>query len=127
MMGDFSHYHILINSSRLLSCHEAYPFRYLNDVKNAPKERSKLSLEAANLLPFLNSLRDQVENASPNDPWVESVLELGGPTGPLELFKLTMEQLTGKLKVESPMFRMDKYVVPSSSTADLLNATMHFS
>ena len=102
-------------------------FRYLNDVKNAPKERSKLSLEAASLLPLLNSLRDQVENASPNDPWIESVLELGGTTGPLELFKRTMEQLKRKLKVESPMFRMGKYVVSSSSIATLLCATMHFS
>ena len=62
---------------------KAYHFRYLNDVKNAPKERARLSLEAANLLPLLNSLRDQVENASPNDPWIASVVELGGLAGPL--------------------------------------------
>ena len=102
-------------------------FRYLNDVKNAPKERSKLSLEAANLLPLLNSLRDQVENASPNDPWIESVLELGGTTGPLELFKRTMEQLKRKLKVESPMLRMGKYVLFCSTIVDLFCATMHLS
>ena len=126
-MADLRYYNIIIDFSRLLSCHEAYHFRYLNDVKNAPKERSKLSLEAANLLPLLNSLRDQVENASPNDPWIESVLELGGTTGPLELFKRTMEQLKRKLKVESPMLRMGKYVGSSSSIADLCCATMSFS
>lgn len=85
--------------------------RYLNDVKNAPKERAQLSLEAANLLPLLNTLRDQVENADPNDPWIESVLELGGPGGPggpLELFKRTMDQLKRKLKTESPMLRLGK-------------------
>jgi len=82
--------------------------RYLNDVKNAPKERAQLALEAANLLPLLNTLRDQVENADPNDPWIESVLELGGPGGPLELFKRTMDQLKRKLKTESPMLRLGK-------------------
>ena len=102
-------------------------FRYLNDVKNAPKERSELSSEAANLLPLLNSLRDQVENAPRNDPWIESVLEFGGPVGPLELFKRTMEQLQKKLKVKSPMSSTGKYVVSSSSIADHLNATTHFS
>ena len=127
MTTDLPCYHAFVDSSRLLSCDEAYRFRYLNDVKNASKERSKLLEEAANLLPLLNSLRDQVENASPNDPWMESVLELGGPAGPLELFKRSMEQLQRKLKVESPMSRMGKYVMSSSSTADLLCGTMHFS
>jgi len=82
--------------------------RYLNDVKNAPKERAKLSLEAANLLPLLDTLRDQVENADPNDPWIESVLELGGSGGPLDLFRQTMDQLKQKLKTESPMSRLGK-------------------
>ena len=95
--------------------------------KTHQKERSKLSVEAANLLPLLNSLRDQVENATPNDPWIESVLELCGPAGPLELFKRTMEQLKNKLKVEFPMLRMGKYVVSCSSIAETLCDSMHFS
>ena len=108
LMTDVPYDDIIIGFNRRLRCYEAYHSRYLNDVKNAPKERAKLSLEAANLLPLLNSLRDQVENASPNDPWIESIVELGGPAGPLELFKRTMEQLKRKLKVESPMLRMGK-------------------
>lgn len=107
-MTDVPYDNIFIDINLRLLCYKAHRFRYLNDVKNAPKERAKLSLEAANLLPLLNSLRDQVENASPNDPWIASVVELGGPAGPLEFFKRTMEQLKRKLKVESPMLRMGK-------------------
>ena len=47
--------------------------------------------------------------------------------GPLELFKRTMEQLKRKLKVESPMLRMGKYVVSCSNIADSFCDTMHFS
>ncbi|KAK3178595.1 hypothetical protein OEA41_000732 [Lepraria neglecta] len=94
-------------------------YKYLNHVKNAPKERAKLSLEAANLLPLLNSLRDQVENASAEESWIESVLELGGPTGPLELFRRTMEQLKRKLKTESPMHRMGKHLVWTLDKEDI--------
>ena len=72
-------------------------------------------------------MRDQVENASPDDPWIESVLEFGGPSGPLELFEQTVEQLKKKLKLESPMLSLGKYVASCSSIADSLFDTMHFS
>lgn len=70
---------------------------YLNDVRDAPKERAKLSQEIQSLLVLLTELRTRVEAAKPDDPWFASVRSLGTPTGPLAQLRDAMNELTGKL------------------------------
>ena len=75
--------------------------KYLNNVKDAPKDRATLAREAANLLALLMDLRCRVEEAESTDPWFTGVRSLGVKGGPLDQFKEAMEELARKLKPES--------------------------
>ncbi len=79
----------------------AQTIQYLNDVKDAPKDRAKIAQEASNLLVLLTSLRYRLDDASPTDPWFARLLTLGGPGGPLEQYGNTMEELAVKLRAKS--------------------------
>jgi hypothetical protein len=72
--------------------------KYVSEVKDAPKERETLSLEAANLMPLLMALKQRVDTASGNDPWFLSVYSLGVVGGPIPLLQAAMEALSVRLK-----------------------------
>ena len=72
--------------------------KYVDEIKDAPKERASLASEAANLMPLLMALKQRVGTSSSTDPWFSSVKLLGLPGGPLTELQLSMEQLGGKLK-----------------------------
>ena len=73
--------------------------KYVDEIKDAPKERASLASEAANLVPLLMTLKLRVETSSSTDPWFSSVNSLGLPGGPLAELQVLMEQLGGKLKL----------------------------
>ncbi|KAI9764108.1 MAG: hypothetical protein M1840_008668 [Geoglossum simile] len=75
--------------------------KYLNDVKDAPKDRAKLAREATSLLVLLTELRYMVEEAKSTDPWFAGIRSLGVKMGPLEQFKEEMEDLAKKLEPQS--------------------------
>jgi hypothetical protein len=71
---------------------------YLNDVKDAPKERAKLASEVACLYPLLIQLKYRVDDAAAGDKWSESTLKLlGGSNGPLDQFGKALAELARKL------------------------------
>lgn len=70
---------------------------YLNDVKDAPKDRAKLAREATNLLSLFTELRYRVEETTSTDPWFAGLRSLGGEGGPLMEFKNAMEAVVHKL------------------------------
>ena len=95
-------------------------YQYLNDVKDAPRERSTLGREALSLLVLLQDLRDRVENTKDDqDPWFAGVQSLGAPGGPLDQFKACMDPLATKLapsskglaKLRALIWRLDKNAV----------------
>ena len=71
-------------------------FGYLNDVKDAPKDREKCAIEAANLNSLLTTLRFRLEGSS-NTPWYTTVRALGVENGPLDQFKQALQQLQTKM------------------------------
>ena len=71
--------------------------KYVDEVKDPPKERASLAVETANLVPLLMTLKHRVESSSSTDPWFFSVRSLGMPGGPLTELQVLMEQLEGKL------------------------------
>ncbi|KAI9774337.1 MAG: hypothetical protein M1840_004231 [Geoglossum simile] len=76
--------------------------KYLNDVKDALRDRATLAREVTSLLPLLTDLRYKVEEASStHDPWFAGVRTLGVEGGPLDQLKDTMVDLTKKLKPET--------------------------
>ncbi|KAH0534081.1 hypothetical protein FGG08_007315 [Glutinoglossum americanum] len=82
--------------------------KYLNDVKEAPKDRARLAREATSLLALLIDLRYRVEEAESTDPWFAGVCSLGVEGGPLEQFKKAIEELAEKLKPEGGMRKFGK-------------------
>ena len=80
--------------------------KYLNDVKDAPKDRSRLALEATSLLMLLTDLRYRVEEVGASDLRLTAVASLGVEKGPLEQFKDAMETLIRKLKPKTGMEKL---------------------
>lgn len=70
---------------------------YFNDIKDAPKDRAKLSREAGGLLALLIDLRYRVEETTSTNPWFAGLRSLGGERGPLMDFKHAMEEIADKL------------------------------
>ena len=82
--------------------------KYLNDVKNAPKDRATLAREATSLLALLTDLRYRLEEAKSTDPWFTGVRSLGVEGGPLDQFKEVMEELARKLKSEGGIKKLGR-------------------
>jgi hypothetical protein len=70
---------------------------YLNDVKDASKDRAQCAIEAANVYNLLTNLRYRLEtgNAS-QQPWYNAVRALAVEKGPLDQFKQVLEMLQAK-------------------------------
>lgn len=76
---------------------------YLNDVKDASKDRAKCAIEAANLNSLLTALRFRLEEGSPGTPWYTALQALAIENGPLDQFKQALEQLQRKMTGGSKM------------------------
>ena len=70
---------------------------YLNDVKDASKDRAKCAIEAANLHSLLTTLRFRLEEGSLDISWYTAVQALGIKGGPLDQFAQALEQLQTKM------------------------------
>ena len=66
---------------------------YLNNVKDASKDRTKCAVEASNLHSLLLSLRFRLEEGSADKPWYTAVRALAVKNGPLDQFKQALELL----------------------------------
>lgn len=77
--------------------------QYLNEVKGSLNKNRMLAFKAAKLLVLLTDLKNREEEAELNrdDPWYSGIRELGGESGPLELFKRSLDVLASKLKPSS--------------------------
>jgi hypothetical protein len=71
---------------------------YLNDVKNAPKERAMVAQEASLLLALLTNLRYRLDDTHDTNPWIQGLLTLGMANGPLDQFREVLEALAARLK-----------------------------
>jgi hypothetical protein len=73
---------------------------YLSAVKNAPKECRKLLIEVSNSITLLLKLKDLSES-SPTDPWSAEVQAFAVKDGPLDQYKLVLENLIAKVKPQT--------------------------
>ncbi len=75
--------------------------KFLNDVKDAPKDRARLALESSSLLALLTDLRFRIEEAKlTDDPWFANIRSLGEEGVLLKQFNGAIEELEKKLKLE---------------------------
>ncbi|KAF2686652.1 hypothetical protein K458DRAFT_297429 [Lentithecium fluviatile CBS 122367] len=70
---------------------------YLNNVKDAPKDRTQCAVEMLNLCSLLYKLRDHVEQSDPTQPWCFAIHDLAAKNGPLDQFKRALETLQTKI------------------------------
>lgn len=70
---------------------------YLNDVKDAPKDRDRCAIEASNLFNLLNNLKYRLEEAGENRSWYTAVRALAVAGGPFDQYKSALEQLQPKV------------------------------
>ena len=89
----------------------ATAIKYLNDVKDAPKDRATLAREGSSLLALFTDLRYRVEEADSTSAWFAGVRSLGVEGGPLDQFKDAMEGLARKLKPEAGIKKFGKTLI----------------
>ncbi|KAH7156643.1 hypothetical protein EDB81DRAFT_867642 [Dactylonectria macrodidyma] len=70
---------------------------YLNDVKEASKDRNQILLEISNTRGLLLSLKDLAERPSFDHTWDTALSKLAIPNGPLGQFKSALDQLARKM------------------------------
>ena len=82
---------------------------YLNDVKDAPKERENIALEANNIQALLMRLKYRLDNLQGLQlSWTAAVESLGEKHGPLEQFQATMESLAQSVKKDTGVKKLGK-------------------
>jgi hypothetical protein len=69
---------------------------YLNDVKDASKDRAQCEIELSNLYSLLVNLRCRLGEGSANQLWYRAVRALAVQEGPLDQFKQALEALQAK-------------------------------
>ncbi|PVH96165.1 hypothetical protein DM02DRAFT_535828 [Periconia macrospinosa] len=97
-MDPFSVVGIVANVGQLIAA-AATLIRGLNDIKNAPRDRARLTLECATLVAFLTQLRYAVEDlGGRSEPQLNGLHLLATNGGPLEQLTNTIEELADKVK-----------------------------
>ena len=84
---------------------------YLDDVKDASKDRAKCAVEAANLNSLLTALRFRLEEGDSNISWYTVVQTLATEDGPLDQFKQALEQLQSKIVSKGKMGKVGNALV----------------
>jgi len=74
---------------------------YLNDVKDAPKDRALCATESSNLFNLLNLLKYRLEEPDIDQTWYTAVRALAVKDGPFDQYKLALEQLRPNVTSES--------------------------
>lgn len=93
--------------------------RYLSDVKDAPKDRAKCGVEAANAHSLLMNLRFRLEDGSADTLWYTAVRALGVENGPLDQFKQALEELQNGLTDKGRLQRAGKALVWKFKKGDI--------
>jgi hypothetical protein len=70
---------------------------YLNDVKDASKDRAECAVETSSLYSLLLNLRFRLEGGDTSQPWYVAVRALAVENGPLDQFKHALETLQARM------------------------------
>ncbi|KAL9049918.1 MAG: hypothetical protein Q9162_006945 [Coniocarpon cinnabarinum] len=72
-------------------------FKYLRDVKDAPKECEKCKKEVLNNQILLSTLQGRLDEAQPDQPWFKQIQKLNEAEGPLCQYKQALEELWARI------------------------------
>ena len=93
--------------------------KYVNDVKDAPKDRATLAREGSSLLALFIDLRYRVEEADSTSSWFTGVRSLAVEGGPLDELKCVMEELARKLKPATGVKKFSKALIWTLDKKDI--------
>src|ERR1700712_5128873 len=79
---------------------------YLNDVKDAPKDRARCAIEASNFYNLLINLRYRLEEATADDPWYTAIRGLAVENGPLYQYRVLLVKLQSKIESKSGLEKL---------------------
>ncbi len=85
--------------------------QYLKDVKHGSSDRIRLRDELRNTTCLVQMLKDRIDDSDDGDLTPASIAWLGGPDGPIELFKRLLEDIVAKL---APQDRLRRLAQPFS-------------
>src|SRR5271154_5619744 len=74
--------------------------KYLNDIKDAPKECQQCATEASNLHSLLINLLYHLNQGQTGDRWYTAVRALNIENGPLDQYKQALEQLRSRVEIQ---------------------------
>ena len=74
--------------------------KYLNDAKDAPKDRAQLAQKVTNILVLLTQLRYRLEGADTKGAWYDGIRRLGIDNGPLQQLHRTMVSFAKNTRAE---------------------------
>ena len=73
--------------------------RYLNNIKNVPKECEQCMIEISNLQSLLISLYYHLQQGQAGDSWFTAVQTLNNENNSLNYFKQTLKQLLSRVEI----------------------------
>jgi hypothetical protein len=85
--------------------------RYMNDVKEAPRDQARLALECANLVAFLTEFRYAIDDLDFKDPHLTGIQLLAGKNGALEQLTEAVNALYDRLRPGRRAGRIVKAVI----------------
>ena len=74
--------------------------KYLNDVKDAPKECQQCATEVSHLQRLLINLLYHLNQEKSGDTWYTAVRTLNVEKGPLDQYKQALEQLRSRVEIQ---------------------------
>jgi hypothetical protein len=93
--------------------------KYLQDIRDAPKECQQWAIEAVNLLSLLTSLRYRLEQATNSDPWYTAIRALNVENGPFDQYKQALEQLLSNVTIQDGLQKVKRRVVWKFNKAEV--------
>ena len=84
--------------------------KYLNSVKDASKDRTRLLREVPSLLSLLVSLKTSIDEKQ-SDTWFDGIKSLAVKDGPLDQLRDTLKQLIDKLKPKSGLQKVARNMI----------------
>ena len=82
--------------------------KYLNDVKDAPKECSQCASEVSITQGLLLSLRCRLEDGQPGEAWFNEIQKLKDPGGPLSQYEQALEELRSRTETQDALQRVKR-------------------
>jgi hypothetical protein len=93
--------------------------KYLNGVKDAPKECQQCATEASNLQSLLINFLYHLDQGKTGDLWYTAVRALNVENGPVDQYKQALEQLRSRVEIQDGVQKVKRRLAWKFSKAEV--------